>query len=118
MGNHEFDNKPAGLAPFIANSSVPIVCCNIDYSREPALASAQLNGRLVPSTVLDVDGVKVGVVGYLTPETKVGSNKILITGWFRFYFIEKIQILSHEETKQVSPSSTHNAFNGWTKSKT
>lgn len=110
MGNHEFDNKPDGLAPFIANSSVPIVCCNIDYSREPALASAQLNGRLVPSTVLDVDGVKVGVVGYLTPETKVGSKKTLITGWFHFWFSENIQIFSNKESQQVSPSSTPQRF--------
>ncbi|XP_046664546.1 snake venom 5'-nucleotidase-like [Homalodisca vitripennis] len=67
LGNHEFDGGPEGLSPFIANSSVPIVCSNIDHSARPEFQNLT---QLVPSKVLDVDGVKVGVIGYLTPETK------------------------------------------------
>uniref|UniRef100_A0A1B6M5F3 5'-nucleotidase n=1 Tax=Graphocephala atropunctata TaxID=36148 RepID=A0A1B6M5F3_9HEMI len=70
LGNHEFDDGPAGLAPFIANSSVPIVCSNIDLT-DPTFHNLT---QISPSKVLDIDGVKVGVIGYLTPETKFLSS--------------------------------------------
>lgn len=64
LGNHEFDRGPATLAAFLKHAAFPIVSSNIDFSKEPALA-----GLLAPSTILTVDGQKVGVVGATTEDT-------------------------------------------------
>lgn len=67
MGNHEFDDGVAGLIPFIENATFPIVTANLDLSKQPDLAATNLKR----SVVLEVDGRKIGVIGYLTPETKI-----------------------------------------------
>ncbi|XP_063227369.1 protein 5NUC-like [Bacillus rossius redtenbacheri] len=76
LGNHEFDDGVAGLLPFINNVTCPVLCSNLDLRDEPALAATPLAN----STVITVRGVKVGVIGYLTPDTKALSN----TGKVRF----------------------------------
>lgn len=35
LGNHEFDKGSAGLVPFMANITCPIVDCNIDSGSNP-----------------------------------------------------------------------------------
>ncbi|CAL7933343.1 unnamed protein product [Xylocopa violacea] len=70
LGNHEFDDGVEGLIPFIQNATFPIVTSNLDLSKQPNLAAT----NLLNSTVLTVNGVKIGVIGYLTPETKVLSR--------------------------------------------
>ncbi|KAM7345637.1 protein 5NUC-like isoform 1-T3 [Cochliomyia hominivorax] len=67
LGNHEFDENVKGLVPFLNAVNFPVLATNIDASKEPELASAK---NFYNSTILDVRGVKVGVIGYLTPETK------------------------------------------------
>lgn len=67
LGNHEFDDSVEGLIPFIQNASFPIVTSNLDLSKQPDLAATKLKN----STILTVNGVKIGVIGYLTPETKI-----------------------------------------------
>ncbi|XP_037819391.1 protein 5NUC-like [Lucilia sericata] len=67
LGNHEFDENVAGLAPFLNKVTFPVLATNLDVSKEPELAKAK---HFYKSTVLDVRGTKVGVIGYLTPETK------------------------------------------------
>lgn len=42
----------------------------MDFRNEPELASTPLT----PSTILEVNGVKIGIIGYLTPETQVISQ--------------------------------------------
>lgn len=69
LGNHEFDDGVAGLIPFIENASFPIVTANLDLSQQPNLAAT----KLLNSTVLTVQGTKIGVIGYLTSETKIIS---------------------------------------------
>lgn len=69
FGNHEFDNGVSGLVPFLDNITFPVINCNIDTSREP-----RLQGRFNKSVILDVNGEKVGVVGYITDETSFLSN--------------------------------------------
>ncbi|XP_008555623.2 protein 5NUC [Microplitis demolitor] len=71
LGNHEFDDGPEGLVPFINAAEFPIVTSNLDLTGEPELAAAT---KLSNSTVITVDGRKVGIIGYLTPETKVISS--------------------------------------------
>nr|XP_033336682.1 protein 5NUC-like [Megalopta genalis]XP_033336683.1 protein 5NUC-like [Megalopta genalis]XP_033336684.1 protein 5NUC-like [Megalopta genalis] len=69
LGNHEFDDGVKGLVPFIQNASFPIVTANLDLSQQPDLAAT----NLLNSTVLTVEGTKIGIIGYLTPETKTIS---------------------------------------------
>ncbi|XP_076242052.1 protein 5NUC [Calliopsis andreniformis] len=70
LGNHEFDDGVDGLIPFIQNATFPIVTSNLDLSKQPNLAAT----KLVNSTILTVNGTKIGVIGYLTPETKIISR--------------------------------------------
>ena len=69
LGNHEFDDKIAGLEPFLRNQSCPVVVTNMNVSLVPALA-----GLTVPSIKINVGDKVVGIVGYITPETKDISN--------------------------------------------
>jgi len=64
IGNHEFDNGVDGLAPFLTNISFPVVSSNIDASEVPVI-----DGLFAPSVILDVNGHKVGIIGYTTTET-------------------------------------------------
>ncbi|KAK0095135.1 hypothetical protein PV326_009160 [Microctonus aethiopoides] len=70
LGNHEFDEGPEGLVPFINAATFPIVTANLNLTREPQLAATKLKN----SVILNVAGHKVGVIGYLTPETKIISS--------------------------------------------
>lgn len=69
LGNHEFDLGVAGLAPFLDNVTFPVVSSNIDVSQEPRLID-----KFSKSWVANVGGEQIGVVGYITPETKEISN--------------------------------------------
>ena len=69
LGNHEFDDKIAGLEPFLRNQSCPVVVTNMNVSLVPALA-----GLTVPSVKVEVGDKMIGIVGYITPETKDISN--------------------------------------------
>lgn len=68
LGNHEFDENVEGLVPFLNKVNFPVLASNLDFRKEPKLADAN---NFYNSTILTVRGAKVGVIGYLTPETKV-----------------------------------------------
>lgn len=68
LGNHEFDNGVSGLTPFIENLSSPVLCANLILTKVPELAR---EANLKKSITIDIDGHKIGIVGYLTPSTKV-----------------------------------------------
>ncbi|MBX3120232.1 MAG: 5'-nucleotidase C-terminal domain-containing protein [Fimbriimonadaceae bacterium] len=63
VGNHEFDKGPAPLATFAKQASFPLLAANIDVSNSRAL-----DGLIRPSTVIDVGGAKVGIVGAVTAD--------------------------------------------------
>ncbi|SPP75342.1 protein 5NUC [Drosophila guanche] len=67
LGNHEFDEKVEGLIPFLNEVNFPVVTCNLDLRNVPELAATK---HLVPSTILETQGARIGVIGYLTPDTK------------------------------------------------
>ncbi|XP_067627166.1 protein 5NUC-like [Eurosta solidaginis] len=67
LGNHEFDENIQGLVPFLKNVEFPVLTCNLDLTKVPELSAAE---HLMNSTILKVNGTKVGVIGYLTPDTK------------------------------------------------
>lgn len=71
MGNHEFDEGVKDVKSFIQNVTVPVVASNLDLSDEPSLANEP---NLMKSKVLRVNGRKIGIIGYLTPETMVSVN--------------------------------------------
>jgi len=64
LGNHEFDNGLEVLERFVTGVDFSVLSANTDFGTLEMLASA------VPgSTVLDVGGEKVGVIGLVTAET-------------------------------------------------
>jgi 5'-nucleotidase / UDP-sugar diphosphatase len=69
IGNHEFDNGPSQLAEYIKNASFPVVSANIDASADPLLKPL-----IKPSTILEIAGQKVGIVGVTTPSTPITSS--------------------------------------------
>lgn len=69
LGNHEFDDGPLVTARYLAAVGRPVVSANIDVSSEPAFAAP-----IPASTVLDVGGQKIGVVGLTTVETPISSS--------------------------------------------
>uniref|UniRef100_A0A1I8Q5Q1 5'-nucleotidase n=1 Tax=Stomoxys calcitrans TaxID=35570 RepID=A0A1I8Q5Q1_STOCA len=66
LGNHEFDGGIPGLMPFLEKVQFPIVAANLNLSMVPEMKN---NKNLYSSMVLDVNGVHVGVIGYVTPDT-------------------------------------------------
>ncbi|GIY17670.1 protein 5NUC [Includes: UDP-sugar hydrolase [Caerostris extrusa] len=65
LGNHEFDDGLIGLLPFLQNLKSKVLVCNINASKIPELLY-----YIQPSTILEIGGEKIGVIGYITPETK------------------------------------------------
>ncbi|KFB38840.1 AGAP003629-PA-like protein [Anopheles sinensis] len=67
LGNHEFDQGVDGLVSFLKAVNFPVLAANLNLSSTPTMRSARALRR---STVFTKAGVRVGVIGYLTPETK------------------------------------------------
>lgn len=63
LGNHEFDDGPANLLPFVTGANFPIVSANLDFSGEPGLAKA-----VKPWTVVKVGKEKIAVIGLMTSD--------------------------------------------------
>lgn len=57
IGNHEFDCGLDNMARIFRMAKFPIVCCNYDFSE------TCVNGCTVPYTILERDGVRIGVIG-------------------------------------------------------
>ena len=69
IGNHEFDLGPDLLARFISETTTaPFISANLDFSGEPALAALEEQGRIAPSTVVEKQGRRIGIIGATTPE--------------------------------------------------
>jgi 5'-nucleotidase len=62
VGNHEFDDGPEVLRGFMDALEFPVLMSNADVSAEPLLAD-----KLLKSTVIEVGGQQIGLIG-LTPE--------------------------------------------------
>jgi 5'-nucleotidase len=69
VGNHEFDRGPKPLATFARLATFPLLAANIDVSQDP-----DLKDLIKPSTVLTVDGQRIGIVGLLTSDTPAISS--------------------------------------------
>jgi 5'-nucleotidase/UDP-sugar diphosphatase len=64
VGNHEFDDGEDALAPFLDVIKFPVLSANVN-----ANAQSKVGDRIKPSTVLDVGGQKIGIVGAVTNDT-------------------------------------------------
>ncbi|XP_065299584.1 snake venom 5'-nucleotidase-like isoform X3 [Dermacentor albipictus] len=73
LGNHEFDNGPSGLAPFlekVSRSPLKLLSCNTDFSR-----SSNLRHLVLPKSVITrMQDTRVGIIGAVTEDTKFLSN--------------------------------------------
>lgn len=77
IGNHEFDFGPDVLANFVngfTSSNVPFLSANLDFSGESNLQALVEAGRIAKSTVAEVNGQQVGIVGATTPLLPFISN--------------------------------------------
>lgn len=70
MGNHDFDFGPDILEKFIRDYSITqptYLSANLDFSAEPGMLDLVNNGRIKKSTIVNLNGTYVGVVGLTTP---------------------------------------------------
>ena len=78
IGNHDFDQGPDVLEDFIrsfrnrslgspATALPPFLSANLDVSKEPGLAALEADGRIASSTIAEVRGYKIGIIGATTP---------------------------------------------------
>ncbi|KAG0205977.1 hypothetical protein BGX28_002527 [Mortierella sp. GBA30] len=67
IGNHEWDNGPDNLARYWPRLKFPVVCANIDFSKNPEL------GKMVKPYHIFED-LGVAVIGYITNTTGDISN--------------------------------------------
>ncbi|MEL7169048.1 MAG: choice-of-anchor I family protein, partial [Bacteroidota bacterium] len=77
LGNHDFDFGPDVLAEFISafpRSNAPFLSANLDFSGEANLQALVDAGRIAPSTVLRVDGERIGVIGLSPPNLRSISS--------------------------------------------
>ncbi len=68
-GNHEFDQGPEVLGKALNYATVPMICANLDVSKEPALA-----GKIKPDVIKIAGNVKIGIFGLITPNVNILSN--------------------------------------------
>lgn len=66
LGSYEFTHGAATLADFVDQLDFPIVVANVDFSN-----SADLNGTIQPTTILDVGGEQIGVIGITTGDSRI-----------------------------------------------
>lgn len=73
LGNHEFDDGPKGLAPFLMamnESNVVVVNTNANFSNDNYLKDI----NLPKSATREINGTKIGILGAVLHETKFLSN--------------------------------------------
>jgi len=63
LGNHEFDRGASYLAQRLQQAKFPVLACNLDCSRLPALKNI-----VKPSIVQEKQGEKIAFIGVITPD--------------------------------------------------
>lgn len=66
IGNHEFDDGPEGLAPYLRALKAPVLAANMDVSQEPSLQNL-----FRPHIIVKRGGRKIGIIGLITTDTQV-----------------------------------------------
>lgn len=65
LGNNDVEKGSDELSPFMKNIQTKILASNV------ILKSTKDNENVQKFVVIDINGVRVGIVGYLTPETEI-----------------------------------------------
>ena len=70
LGNHDMDFGPETAAEFIEgfDPAVAFLSANLNVSNEPRLAVLVRSGRLAKSTIVNIGGEQIGVIGAVTPQ--------------------------------------------------
>ncbi|MBU0891995.1 MAG: bifunctional metallophosphatase/5'-nucleotidase, partial [Gammaproteobacteria bacterium] len=124
LGNHEFDKGDTGLKGFLdllrkGSCKTPILSANVQFGAGSALNATRAPGYVSPSTVVERDGQKIGIVGLtIAQKTKASSSPDADTTFqdetvaaqreidaLRAKGIDKIIVLSHigyDYDKQVA----------------
>ena len=124
LGNHEFDKGDSGLKGFLdlmrkGTCKTPILSANVQFGAASALNATRAPGYVSPSTVVERDGQKIGIVGLtIAQKTKASSSPDADTTFqdetvaaqreidaLRAKGIDKIIVLSHigyDYDKQVA----------------
>ena len=72
LGNHEFDNGLDSLAMLLRLADFPIVCANYD------VAGSVLEGLVKPYTIVEKDGVRIGIFGLgVSPDGLISMRNFL-----------------------------------------
>lgn len=66
LGNHEFDEGIDSLSNFLSEVNFPVLAANINIEKEHEFSSKNLK----KSHIFNVGGREIGVIGYLTDQTK------------------------------------------------
>lgn len=69
MGNHEFNGGNVGLLNFLEAADFPLLAANIDFSASPIL-----QGRILPYTIIELNGEQIGVIGLAEEDTPALSS--------------------------------------------
>ncbi|CAH0713614.1 unnamed protein product, partial [Brenthis ino] len=69
IGNHEFDDGPQGLAPYLRALKAPVLAANMDTSKEPIL-----NGLYRSHVIIERKKRRIGLIGLITTDTKILSS--------------------------------------------
>ncbi|MGI2031136.1 5'-nucleotidase C-terminal domain-containing protein [Rhizobium panacihumi] len=69
VGNHEFDDGETAILPFLEGAKFPVLGANVKVT--PA---STLGDRVKPSTVVEVGGQKIGIIGVVTTDTNEIAN--------------------------------------------
>ncbi len=124
LGNHEFDKGDTGLKGFLdlmrkGTCKTPVLSANVQFGAGSALNPTRAPGYVSPSTVVERDGQKIGIVGLtIAQKTKASSSPDADTTFqdetvaaqreidaLRAKGIDKIVLLSHigyDYDKQVA----------------
>ncbi|MBU1747907.1 MAG: bifunctional metallophosphatase/5'-nucleotidase [Chloroflexi bacterium] len=65
LGNHEFDRGQALLAERLTEMQFPVLCANLEFAADSPLQTAGVK----PYTILNLDGLRVGILGLTTERT-------------------------------------------------
>lgn len=75
------------MVPFLNTVTFPVLAANLDLSKTPEMTNIP---ALIPSTIFTKAGKRIGVIGYLTPDTKSLVSAMTVE------FFDEIEAINRE----------------------
>jgi 2',3'-cyclic-nucleotide 2'-phosphodiesterase (5'-nucleotidase family) len=66
LGNHDFDHGTGALAKRLEMTNAPVLAANLVVNDK----HSTLRGKTRPFVIKEIDGLKVGIIGLVTPDSK------------------------------------------------